>query len=73
MLVAAVGYLTDSFANVLLTNYADYEEVLSMVVFGPAVIAELALALYLVVRGVNIRGQDENRALNSAQADPMGA
>lgn len=51
LVFASAGYLVDSLANVLLSNYADYETVLGVVVFGPAVIGELSLALWLLLKG----------------------
>lgn len=57
LIVAAFGYLTDSFASFLLTNYADYEAFFSNVVFGPAVIAELALTVWLLWKGVKTTSQ----------------
>jgi hypothetical protein len=53
LVVAAVGYLTDSFAGFLLPNYADFAEVFQMIVFAPALIAELSLAVWLIIRGVS--------------------
>lgn len=55
VLLAGAGYLVDGFANVLLTNYADYADVFAMVVFLPAIVGELAFALSLLVRGVGPR------------------
>jgi hypothetical protein len=52
MIFAALGYQTDNFAHVLLTNYAQYETLFMMVVFIPAFIAELSLALWLLFKGV---------------------
>ncbi len=52
---ASLGYLVDSFAHVLLPNYTDYAAVFTMVVFTPAFIAELALALWLLLKGVNVQ------------------
>lgn len=52
LMLAAAGYLVDSFAQVLLTNYAAYEPIFAFVVFVPALVAELALALWLLVKGV---------------------
>jgi hypothetical protein len=63
---ASAGYLTDSFAYFLLSNYADYETTLSLVVFGPAVVAELSLTLWLLVKGVKV--QQNSMSLNTAQA-----
>jgi hypothetical protein len=55
VLLAGAGYLVDGFANVLLTNYAAYADVFAMVVFLPAIVGELAFALWLLVRGVGPR------------------
>jgi hypothetical protein len=55
LVVAACGYLTDSFAQVLMVNYADYASIFSLVVFMPAFIAELAFGLWLLVKGVKAR------------------
>jgi len=54
LVIAALGYLTDTFANVLLVNYEAYADFFDMVVITPAFIAELALTIYLLVRGINI-------------------
>lgn len=55
LLVAAAGYLVDSFAQVLLPNYAEYEETLMFVVFIPAFVAELSLCLWLLFKGVRVQ------------------
>lgn len=55
LMVAAAGYLTDTFARTLLTNYATYQPIFDVVVFGPAVLAEVALAFWLLARGVGRR------------------
>ena len=52
LVFAGTGYLIDGFANVLLTNYAAYADVFAMVVFLPAIVGEVAFALWLLVRGV---------------------
>ena len=55
LVIAALGYLVDGFANVLLINYADYADLLGTVVFGPALIAELSVALWLLIKGVKVQ------------------
>lgn len=55
LLVAALGYLSDSFARVLLVNYSVYQPFFDNVVFLPAFIAELALTLWLLIKGVKVR------------------
>ncbi|MGD8279090.1 MAG: DUF4386 domain-containing protein [Gemmatimonadota bacterium] len=52
LFVAAAGYLTDSFAQVLLPGYGDLAGIFYVVVFAPAFIAELSLCLWLLFRGV---------------------
>ena len=65
LIVASIGYLINSFANFLLPNIADSAGILLTVTITPAIIAELALTLWLVIRGGKIEQQD-NRALESA-------
>jgi len=52
LLFAGVGYLVDSTANVMLANYQNYADIFSLVVIVPGVIGELALTLWLLVKGV---------------------
>jgi hypothetical protein len=52
LIIAGFGYLTDGFANVLLTNYNAYEETFALVVFLPAIVGELAMCLWLLIRGI---------------------
>jgi hypothetical protein len=63
LMIASIGYLIDSFANFLLINYEAYEQIFSMVVFIPAIIAELSLCLWLIFKGANIpkHGGEESR------------
>jgi hypothetical protein len=49
IVLAAVGYLTESFTFLLVPAY---EPIASTIVLVTAVVGEMALALYLVVRGV---------------------
>jgi hypothetical protein len=55
LVLAGAGYLVDSFANVLMTNYDDYATAFALVVFVPAFIAELSLAVWLLVAGTAAR------------------
>lgn len=54
LVLASVGYLVDSLAQVLLLNYGVYADLFGTVVFVPALIAELSLAIWLVVKGVRL-------------------
>ncbi len=51
MFIASAGYMIDSFAQVLMINYHQYADILGGIVFTPAFITELALSLYLIIRG----------------------
>lgn len=52
LMIAAVGYLVDSFANFLLPNYTDYQTIFTVIVIVPGVIGELSLTLWLLIKGV---------------------
>jgi hypothetical protein len=56
LMVAGVGYLVDSTAQILLPNYADYETVFLLIVAVPGVIGELSFAFWLLLRGARARG-----------------
>ncbi len=73
LIVASVGYLTDSFANFLLSNYADYETVFSTVVFAPAFIAELALCVWLLWKGVKAQPQPSHPLTSTTRTERIGA
>ncbi|MCL4302557.1 MAG: DUF4386 family protein [Anaerolineae bacterium] len=55
LIVAASGYLIDSFASFLLPTYDNYEAVFALVVFLPAFIGELSMCLWLLLKGVKIQ------------------
>jgi hypothetical protein len=59
MVIAAVGYLTESFGNIL---FPAYEGLFIWVVAVPAVVAELSLGLWLLIKGVNVRRWEERAA-----------
>jgi hypothetical protein len=61
LMVASLGYLTDSFANILLLNYEAYETIFLLVVFVPAFVAELSLCLWLLLKGVNVPRTELNK------------
>ena len=56
MVVASCGYLIESFGNFL---FPGYEKLFAMIVVVPAVIAELSLCLWLLVKGVKLQSQEE--------------
>nr|MBN2278745.1 DUF4386 domain-containing protein [candidate division Zixibacteria bacterium] len=55
MIAASFGYLIDSFANILLSGYADYKTIFLIIVAVPAIVAELSLCLWLLFKGGEIR------------------
>ena len=54
LIIASIGYLIDSFAKVLLSNYADYETIFLLIVALPGVIGELSLAIWLLFKGYKV-------------------
>ena len=55
LIVAAAGYLIDSFAGFLLPTYDNYETIFALVVFLPAFIGELSMCLWLLIKGVKVQ------------------
>ena len=58
LIVASAGYLIDSFAGFLLSNYAAYETIFVLVVFLPAFIGELSMCLWLLIKGVRVQSAE---------------
>lgn len=54
LLIVACGYVANSFAGFLMPRYNDYQTIIQMVVFLPAMAAELSLCLWLLIRGRKI-------------------
>ncbi len=53
LMVAFIGYITNSFAYIILPNYKQYETVFFMILAVPGVLSELSLCLWLLIKGVN--------------------
>jgi hypothetical protein len=49
--LAALGYLTDSFAQFLLPGYADHQGMFEMMVVIPGVVGEFSLTIWLLIKG----------------------
>lgn len=52
LIAAAFGYLIDSFAHFLLSNYTTYAALFLLVVAVPAFLAEVSLCFWLLFKGV---------------------
>ena len=59
LIIAAVGYQIDSFASMLSSSYANNDTLFVVFVAVPAIVSELALTLWLFIRGVNVEPADE--------------
>lgn len=55
LIVAALGYIIDSFAHFLMNNYREYEDLFLMIVAVPAIVAELSLCLWLLIKGTKAK------------------
>lgn len=51
IIIAGVGYLIDSSANILLSNYNDYQDTFMLIVLLPGIIGELSFTLWLIFKG----------------------
>ncbi len=54
LIIAALGYQIDSFASLLSSSYANNDTLFLVFVAVPAIVSELALALWLLIRGANV-------------------
>ena len=59
LMIASVGYFIDSFASFLSSDYANNEALFVVFVAVPAIIAELSLTLWLLIRGGKRRPSGE--------------
>ncbi len=57
LMAAAAGYLTESFAYFLLSNFQAVEAVIGWIGAVPAILAEFALTYWLLFRGTDIEQQ----------------
>jgi Domain of unknown function (DUF4386) len=57
LLVAGFAYTLDSFAHFLLHNYADYENLFLLLVAPSAIIGELSLCFWLLIKGTRFRAR----------------
>ena len=55
LIIAALGYQIDSFASLLSSSYANNDTLFVVFVAVPAIIAELSLTLWLLIRGGKLR------------------
>lgn len=51
LLLAAIGYIIDSMAKLLMTNYFDYKDVFEVIVIMPSVIGEFSFTVWLLIKG----------------------
>ncbi len=65
LLLAGFAYTLDGFAHFLLLNYATYKTLFLMLVAPSAIIGELSLCFWLLIRGVRVQ---QTRDLNSAHS-----
>lgn len=50
LVLAGAAYMIDTLANTLLANYSDYETLFLLIVAIPAIVAELAFTIWLLLR-----------------------
>ena len=58
LIVAAAGYLVDCFAQFLVPDYRAMQDVFQAIVLFPALVAELSMGLYLLIKGVRREAAD---------------
>ena len=61
LIIAALGYVSDTLARTILVSYDQVASIFDTAVFLPAFVAELAMVLYLIIRGVRPTPQTGGR------------
>jgi hypothetical protein len=64
LIIASLGYLTDSFAYLLSSDYSEYKSIFMLIVAIPGVIGELSFTLWLLSRGVRDRASQLSKKEN---------
>jgi len=59
LMLAAIGYIIDSTAKLMMPNYIDYKNVFEMVVIIPSVIGEFSFTVWLLIKGFKKQSQQE--------------
>lgn len=54
LLILGVGYLFNSMASILMTNYEEYQRTIQIIVLGSALLGELSLCIWLLIKGKEI-------------------
>lgn len=57
--LAGLGYVVDSFANLLLANYDDHAQLFAVIVAVPSTVGELSFAVWLLSRGGKRQERDQ--------------
>ena len=55
MIIAFLGYLITNIANLLLPEYEIYKAIIEWIFILPMVVGEVGLALWLLIKGVNVQ------------------
>lgn len=54
LMLAGSGYLADSFAQLLLPSYGDFQMIFEMAVIIPGILGEFSLTLWLLIKGAGV-------------------
>lgn len=58
-MLAAIGYIIDSTAKLMMPNYIVYKDVFEMVVIISSVIGEFSFTVWLLIKGFKKQSQQE--------------
>lgn len=53
LILSAIGYFIDGFANLFMHDYANYKDIFEVIVIMPAVIGEFSFTIWLLFKGFN--------------------
>tara|TARA_R110000765_G_scaffold222003_1_gene326080 strand:+ start:5291 stop:5986 length:696 start_codon:yes stop_codon:yes gene_type:complete len=61
LVLAAIGYLIDGIAKLMMSNYMDYKDIFEIVVVVPSVVGEFSFTVWLLLKGFMKRSFKKNR------------
>lgn len=60
LILAAIGYIIDGMAKMLLSNYVEYKDVFEVIVIMPSVIGEFSFTVWLLIKGLKKQNLKQN-------------
>ena len=71
VIAASLGYFVDNFATFMLPNYDAYADIFEMIVMTSALTGEVALCLWLLIRGIRVKQSPQSSGLERTYVEAL--